>query len=359
MPRALQYCFAWGLAAAGAALLAFLPAPPFGRAEENLVLPRVDKLEHQAYTETIPGNVPNTKVTFDVVPIPGGAYLMGSPKDEPGRSDDEGPQHPVQIKPFWMGKYEVTWDEYDIWRTDMKIPVGEAAGKKGKNKKPEPKDVDAVTRPTPPYGDPTFSYGHDSYPVICVTHHAAMEYCRWLSKKTGKMYRLPTEAEWEWAARAGTKTPYFFGDDAKKLEDYAWSKENSEDSPHEVGKKKPNPWGLYDIYGNASEWCVDRYEKNAYSQFPADKLTLGPVLLPTANRFPDVARGGSWNEKADRCRSATRRTSEPDWIQLDPNTPKSIWWLTSAEFVGFRVVRAVEEQDNLKGIRSKVTRESD
>jgi formylglycine-generating enzyme required for sulfatase activity len=359
MRRTLQYSFLWGvLIAGGATLLALLPGTPDGRAADNLVLPRVEKLTQQGYTETIPDA--KTKVTFDMVPIPGGAYLMGSPASEPGRSDDEGPQHPVQIKPFWMGKYEVTWDEYDIWRTDMNIPVGEAAGNKGgKDKKPDAKGVDAVTRPTPPYGDPTFGYGHDKYPVICVTHHAAMEYCRWLSKKTGKAYRLPTEAEWEWAARAGTTTPYFFGDDPKKLDDYAWYKANSDDSPQEIGKKKPNPWGLYDIYGNASEWCLDRYEPDAYKQFPADRLTLGPVLLPTADRFPDVVRGGSWSEKADRCRSATRRSSLAKWIQLDPNTPKSIWWLTSAEFVGFRVVRAVEEQDNLKGIRSKVTRESD
>jgi formylglycine-generating enzyme required for sulfatase activity len=133
---------------------------------------------------------------------------------------------------------------------------------------------------------------------------------------------------------------------------------NSEELAHPVGKKKPNPWGLYDIYGNVAEWCVDQYTKDYYSKFPTDRLTLEPVNLPTAARFSHVARGGSWPDKADRLRSAARRGSDPSWIKRDPQRPQSIWWLTDADFVGFRIVREVEELDNLKGLRSKVTRES-
>src|SRR5262249_51190742 len=249
---------------------------------------------------------------------------------------------------------EVTWDEYDLfWQTEEPAKEQKQPAKDDKDK-----GADAITRPTPPYTDMTFGYGHDEYPAICMTHHAAMEYCRWLSKKTGKIYRLPTEAEWEYACRAGSQTAYYFGDDAKQLGDYAWYDKNSEESPHPVGKKKPNAWGLYDMLGNVAEWCIDPYEKDAYQKFPTDKPTLSPVLLPIARRFPDVARGGSWADESEKVRSAARRGSDKTWIRLDPQRPQSIWWLTSAEFVGFRVVRPVEEQDNLKGLRSKVTRES-
>jgi formylglycine-generating enzyme required for sulfatase activity len=112
------------------------------------------------------------------------------------------------------------------------------------------------------------------------------------------------------------------------------------------------------MHGNLAEWCLDHYKKEAYAAFPTDKPALWPVLLPTADRFSHVARGGSWADKPPRLRSAARRGSDKTWIRQDPQRPQSIWWLTDAEFVGFRVVRPVEEQDNLKGLQSKVTRES-
>jgi formylglycine-generating enzyme required for sulfatase activity len=126
----------------------------------------------------------------------------------------------------------------------------------------------------------------------------------------------------------------------------------------EAGGKKPNPWGLHDMYGNVAEWCLDHYQHDFYRGFPADKLTPGPVKLPTADRYPHVARGGSSAVAADRCRSAARRGSDRSWNRRDPARPPSLWWLTDADFVGFRVARAVNEQADLKGLRSKVTRES-
>jgi len=169
----------------------------------------------KTYVETIPG----TELKFELVPIPGGTFLMGSPPSESNHAQDEGPQHPVQIAPFWMGSKEVTWDEYEqfAFSLDLKKKKREAVDP-AKQSEWE-KKADAVTRPTPPYADETFGFGRSGQPVICITHHAAMEYCRWLSAKTGKIYRLPTEAEWEYACRAGTKTTYSFGDDPEKLAD--------------------------------------------------------------------------------------------------------------------------------------------
>src|SRR5947209_3555244 len=186
--------------------------------------PIIEKAKHEKYVEKI-----SDAVSFEMLPIPGGTYLQGSPADERGRDANEGPQHPVSVKPFWMAKCEITWDEYDIyWENRPKGPPQ----RPDITKKPE-KIADAITSPTPPYEDRTFGYGTQGFPVIAVTHNAAMEYCRWLSAKTGKTYRLPTEAEWEWAARAGTTT-----DDMTKLDDYAWHEKNAKDSPHPVGKKK-------------------------------------------------------------------------------------------------------------------------
>jgi formylglycine-generating enzyme required for sulfatase activity len=306
---------------------------------------------HKSYVEIIP----DSKVQFDMIAVPGGSFQMGSPDTEADRSPDEGPQHPVTIRPFWMGRYEVTWDEYDLyWRNSP----GNKEQQRAAEEKGDQKEIDALSRPTPPYADETFGHGREGYAVLGVTHHAALEYCRWLSEKTGKIYRLPTEAEWEWAARAGTKTAYFFGDDAKQLGDYAWYAANSDETAHPVGKKKPNPWGLYDIYGNVAEWCLDSYRKDFYASLPLEKSILEPVCLPMPERFSDVARGGSWADKAPRLRSAARRGSEKKWIKLDPQRPQSIWWLTSADFVGFRLVRPVEEIAALKGVRSKVKWES-
>jgi formylglycine-generating enzyme required for sulfatase activity len=308
-------------------------------------------VDFQAYDEVIPGS----KVRFTMMPIPEGKFLMGSPQSEIGRNPDEGPQHPVAIPAFWMGKTEVTWDEYDCYRKERELPERpESLSSDG--------DSDAVSRPTPPYADETFGYGRERHPALCMTHHAAMDYCHWLSEKTGKTYRLPTEAEWEYACRAGSKTAYFFGNDPKDLGGYAWYSANCSDdnhqATHEVATKKPNGWGLFDMYGNVAEWCLDSYAEAAYSQFPADRLSMFPVVLPTAARFPDVVRGGSWADGPKQLRSASRRSSDKSWIKRDPNHPQSIWWLTDADFVGFRIVRPVVEQDKLKGVRSRVTWES-
>src|SRR5262249_27402083 len=251
------------------------------------------------YVEAIPG----TELKFEMIPIPGGTFTMGSPLGEEKRSDDEGPQVKVEIAPFWMGKCEVTWDEYDEFAFSYDLKRKKAEGVDPAKQSDTEKAGDAVTRPTPPYADETFGMGRKGQPVICITHHSAMEYCRWLSAKTGKAYRLPTEAEWEYACRAGTKTAYFFGDDPAKIEEYAWYVENAE-KPQVVGKKKPNPWGLYDMHGNVSEWCLDHYAADIYSKLLKEQPARRPVVLPTDKEYPYVARGGSWDDDGDRLRSA-------------------------------------------------------
>jgi formylglycine-generating enzyme required for sulfatase activity len=303
------------------------------------------------YTEAIG----NTTVKFEMLPIPGGKFRMGSPKSEPGHEDDESPQHEVEISPFWMGKHEVTWDEYDEFAFQMDLKRKKREGIDPNKQSETEKAGDAVTRPTPPYADETFGMGRRGQPVICITHHSAMEYCRWLSAKTGKAYRLPTEAEWEYACRAGTKTAYFFGDAPSKLEEYAWYVENAE-KPQVVGKKKPNPWGLYDMHGNVSEWCLDHYVADIYSKLLKEQPARRPVVLPDDKEYPYVARGGSWDDDADRLRSAARLASNLEWSIQDPQRPQSIWWHTDATFVGFRLVRPLEEQDNLKGVKSLVVK---
>lgn len=155
------------------------------------------------YRETIPGS----DVTFDLVPIPGGKFAMGSPAGEVGRTENEGPQVDVEIDPFWMGRCEVRWDEYDRWY-EAELP---------QSKKP-----DGFSKPTPAYTDMTFNMGRDGFPAICMSQIGARQYCAWLSKVTGHFYRLPTEAEWEYACRAGATTAYAFGDDPAQLGDHAW-----------------------------------------------------------------------------------------------------------------------------------------
>ncbi|ADG66751.1 protein of unknown function DUF323 [Planctopirus limnophila DSM 3776] len=283
------------------------------------------------YTETIG----NTDITFKMLPIPGGEFVMGSPDSEEGRKPDEGPQHTVKIEPFWMGATEVTWDEYDIWSYNLDIQRRQFTGEA-----PTARDkvADLVARPTKPYTDMTFGMGQKGYPAICMTQHAAKKYCEWLSAKTGHYYRLPTEAEWEYACRAGTTTPYSFGDDVSKLGDYAWYFENSSEKYQQVGQKKPNPWGLFDMHGNVSEWCIDKYDPEFYATFKKGEIPVNPVNIPITE-YPRVARGGSWDDDPEVLRSASRIPSSDEWKIQDPNLPKSVWYMTDALQVGFRVVR--------------------
>ena len=289
------------------------------------------------YSQKIPG----TRTSFGMLPIPGGEFVLGSPADEADREADEGPQLKVKIEPFWMGKHEVTWDEYDVWSFNLDIQRRKLAGIKPT---PLDKTADVVTRPTKPYTDMTFGMGHNGYPAICMTQLAAKMYCRWLSAKTGHFYRLPTEAEWEYACRAGTSTAYHFGNDPKALGQYAWYYDNSDEAYHKVGLKKPNPWGLYDMHGNVSEWVLDAYGAKHYAQFTGKPSPLRPLQLLRQSKklYPRIVRGGSWDDDPEELRAANRIFSSDEWKMQDPQLPQSIWYHTDALFVGFRIIRPLK-----------------
>lgn len=295
--------------------------------------------EMKPYRESIA----NTEVSFEMIPIPGGTFQMGSPEGEEGRGDDEGPRHKVKVDPFWMGKCEVTWNEYEVFMFNLDIQRRELRKVAATDRE---KLADAITRPTKPYTDMTFDMGKNGYPAICMTQHAAKVYCQWLSAKTGRYYRLPTEAEWEYACRAGTETAYSFGDDADELEDYAWYVDNAENELgdpgyQKVGQKKPNPWGLCDMHGNVSEWVLDAHSTDFYGK-NASAVAVNPLCVPT-QLYPRVVRGGSWDDDPEMLRSAARRFSEEDWKEQDPQLPQSIWFHTDALTVGFRVLRPLRE----------------
>ena len=235
------------------------------------------------YSEKIPGST----VTIDMVPIPGGEFKA------------EG-KDPIAIKPLFASKCEIPWDAYDIFCFQLDMTDKEKAA-----------GVDAKSRPSRPYGDQTHGFGHAGYPAIHITRYAAEGFCRWLSKKTGKKYRLPTEAEWTYMCRAG-------GDGhAEDLDKVAWTWDNSEDKAHPVGKKAPNAWGLHDMLGNVAE----------YVTIPGEAAGAKPT-----------ACGGSYDDKPEEVTCNARKVQTDDWNSTDPQNPKSTWWLSDGPFVGFRIV---------------------
>ena len=250
---------------------------------------------------------------------------------------------------------EVTWDQYWAFygetMSEGRISPEEVYANNSRE------DVDAISGPTPPFGFPDQGWGMGERPAITMTHYAAETFCQWLSKKTGKKYRLPTEAEWEYAARGGTSTPYFFEGNPKKfsnegfwnglfgadtavINSYVVYVNNSKNRTQEPAKMKANPFGLKNMLGNVMEYCSDWYAEDAYSQLQ-DGATdpKGP-----ASGEEHVVRGGLYNEDAAEMRCAARAHTEHDaWLKTDPQNPKSIWWYSDIKGIGFRVVCEVPE----------------
>jgi formylglycine-generating enzyme required for sulfatase activity len=272
-----------------------------------------DRIEKKGTAKAAPyrTTIPNTTIAYDMVPIPAGEFTMGSTA-----KPDEQPLHKVRLDAFWMQAHEVTWDEYRLFM--FASQANEAAH--------ADQTVDAVSRPTKPYVEMSFGMGINGFPAISITQHAANKYAEWLSAKTGEFYRLPTEAEWEYACRAGS------GAAPANLGEYAWYAANSGGKYQQVATKKPNPWGLYDMLGNVMEWTLDQYAPYKASD------AVNPWVKGTAP-YPNAVRGGSWNDPAPQVTCTARVASDPSWKQQDPQLPKSIWYMTDAQWLGFRLVR--------------------
>lgn len=308
--------------------------------------------EFGPFTEQIPGST----VTFRMMPIPGGVFNMGSPNDEPHRNADEGPVRRTKVDSFYMAEIEVSWNEYLAFYAQT-AAEGRSTDSEGLRNK-QSKEVDAITGATPPYGQPDQGWGKGRRPAMSFSFHAAETYCKWLSLVTGKTYRLPTEAEWEYACRGGTETPYFFSGDPRKFErtgvrarlarndtsvinTFVVYNENSPGKTQEPDYVSANPFGLKNMAGNVAEFCSDWYQPDAYGM-ENGSLAINP--RGPASGEEHVIRGGYFKEPAGRMRSAARDHTRTDaWLRTDPQMPKSIWWYSDCFHVGLRVVCEFDE----------------
>ncbi|MFK7737764.1 MAG: formylglycine-generating enzyme family protein [Pirellulaceae bacterium] len=294
--------------------------------------------------------VPGTEVEIKMVPIPGGTFNLGSSEDSEGHVEDEAPTVEIEVGPMWVAKYETTWEQYQLYMSMYRI-FKDLQGQ-GLRMVNADNEVDAVTAPTELY-DPsfTFKYGQESnLPAVTMTQYAAKQYTKWLSKLVAHQYRLPTEAEWEYACRAGSETEYSFGDDPAVLGDYAWFFENSDGIPHGVGEKKPNPFGLHDMHGNAMELVIGAYTEDGYMALEENGAKTVVDSIQWSETFDNrCVRGGSFEDDAELLRSAARLGSQgEDWKTEDPNVPLSPWWYTDdpTRGIGFRIVRSYKPLDD-------------
>ncbi|MDR1259251.1 MAG: SUMF1/EgtB/PvdO family nonheme iron enzyme [Tannerellaceae bacterium] len=298
------------------------------------------------YAEQIPG----TAVSIRMIAVGGGTFTMGSPEKESFHKPDESPLRTVTVSPFFMAEAETTWNQYwAFYANTMSEGRTPPETVYANNSNP---GVDAISGPTPPFGFPDQGWGSGDRPAITMTHYAAETFCQWLSKKTGRKYRLPTEAEWEYAARGGTETPYFFAGDPARFSDHGFLRKffdaktdsissyviyakNSRNKTQEPSEVKPNPFGFKNLSGNVMEYCADRYDSGAYGK--GGGSAVKDPLVTEGTEW--VVRGGNYASDAADVRAAARdHTQHESWLKTDPQQPKSIWWYSDIRGIGFRVV---------------------
>lgn len=275
------------------------------------------------YKETL-----KTGVQFEMLPVKAGSFSWQGEEKEDNLE--------VSLSAFWMGKLEVTWEEYEPFMLS-KISRQKDGQVLDFMREQIENDIDFLARPTPPYHPMTYGMQRDAHPAISMTQHAANKYCQWLTYQTGHFYRLPTEAEWEYASRAGSKTKYSWGDDDSDAGKYAWFGGDAASQYHKPEQKKPNAWGFYDMHGNVLEWTLDQYVSNRKTYFGKTKL-YNPWVKAT-KPYPHVTKGGHWKMALPDITSAARHQSSAAWKISDPQNPKSLWYHTNTPWLGFRIVR--------------------
>ncbi len=281
---------------------------------------------------------------LEMIYLPSGQFIMGSSGEDKRHEATELPPHEVEVSAFWMAKFEITWALFDEWIWAARHP----------DELPDAERKFFISHPFgTPWTDPDLRLEHHpDYAAAGFTQYCAQQFCRWLSVRTGQTYRLPTEAEWEYAARAGTRTDWHFGDDARLIFDYAWCELPLKPGSYQVGQKKPNQWGLHDMYGNVAEWTLDGWSED-YREF-AGKVTKDPWVRRPARSRVGVVRGGDWTTMLLGTRSATR--------QRHDDTQANRWITTGfGDFdvsdegrrVGFRVVSPQKADSDNRAIYLK------